>query len=109
MAKVVEMINYGHWYYDHGSTMMPVMTTEDGRREYHDRLLARGYEVLIRNATADEHAAMVEEFDRLVDKLASEGFVAGIGNFEKDSPPPNLAEAVADLKARARIEPRTRL
>lgn len=112
----ITLINFGRWYYDHGSSFMPVMTNEDGEREYHDRLLRQGYEVLIRNATPHEHARMADEFDLLVDRLASgwpsgggdNGFVSGLGNFSKadpEFPPERVEKSVSDLKARARIEP----
>lgn len=103
--SLITLINYGRWYYEHASTYLPVMTDEEGQRMGHDKLLREGHTVLIRNATPREHAAMALWFERTVDRLATEGFVSGIGNFDRNDPPPGVKEAVELLKTRARYEP----
>lgn len=105
-------IHYSRWYYQHASTWLPVWTLEDGTRAYPEQYSDRGEEVCIRPATAAEHDAMCERFDRVTDEMAAgmgstSAFVDGLGNFELGSLAPEVVvKAVADLKARARTEPR---
>lgn len=103
--SLITLINYGRWYYEHASTYLPVMTDEAGRRSYFDQHLRAGHTVLIRNATPAEHAAMAARFDLEVDDLAINGFVSGIGNFDKNSPPPGVKDTLELLKIKARYEP----
>jgi hypothetical protein len=48
---------------------------------------------------------MASRFDLEVDDLAINGFVSGIGNFDRNDPPPGVKEAVELLKLKARYEP----
>lgn len=103
---MIRFIHYGRWYYDHSSTTLPVEVREDtGQRDYPDRYVERGETVLIRPATPDEHRAMAARFDEVADSLARDGFVYGIGNFDRKAPPAGLGDALAGIKARARVEP----
>src|ERR1035437_5164007 len=102
--KTLKLISYGRWYYDHASTMLPCLTTEDGKRSDWGKVeiaLENGLEVKIKPATDTEHAAMAMWFDEVVDDM-SKSFVYGIGNFEADNPPPDVAEIVKNLKLEAR-------
>lgn len=104
-----EFVYYGRWYYDHASTWMPVEVNEQGTWDHSDRALNEGHDIRVRQATDAEHDRMCDEFDRLVDRLASEGFVYGLGNFDpKVVPHATVASAVAKLKADARTEGRRR-
>lgn len=101
----MNLIYFGSWYYDHSSTMLPVLTDEEGRRSDWGKVsiaLDYGHTVNIRPATFSEHSLMARRFDEIVDEQAKQGWVYGLGNFDRETPPANLQEHVNDLKRQAR-------
>jgi hypothetical protein len=83
----MNLVSYGRWCSDWGKVELA---------------LDRGESVHIHPATTVQHDWMCDQFDRQVDILAAQGFVAGIGNFDVAAPPANITSAVLELKERAR-------
>jgi hypothetical protein len=109
----MKAVSYGRWYYDRASTGMPTLTLEDGTRSDWgaiERALERGESVTIRPASMGEHAKMIVEFEQQVRKLAKQGWVYGLGNFEPGADEPS-AQTINDritaliFEARQRLRP----